>query len=143
MPLHQKRPTTTWAASARAQPARRGKRSCFSPERLYPRRWKAETERSSFCHQRTTTAPSSFPPGGNPGDPRVCKDRGLTRVAWHVVCALGGPELASRPSATLLEAMFCFSCLPFPLAHVHFSTVDFFCCFDRSLPPYLCHNPEN
>lgn len=113
--FQRKRSTTTWAAPARAQPARRGKPSRFSPEQLHPRRWQAETELSSSV----TSAPRLHLPTplqegtrGARGCARAAAGRGLTRVVWHNFCVLGGPKFVSHPSAIPLEATFASCVFP-------------------------------
>ena len=90
-----------------------------------------------LCHQRTKTAPSNPPPGGNPGDPQACKDRGRPRTQESCTAQLPCTWRACACTPPQHHSPGRLSCLPFPVAHVHFSTADFFFCFNHSLPPYL------
>lgn len=59
VPLQWKRPTTTWAASARVWPACGGKQSCFGPPETLPQKAESRNRTKQLCHWGCTFQVSS------------------------------------------------------------------------------------
>lgn len=132
VPFRVTQATTTWAAPARVQPACQGKWSCLNLEQLCARRWKVKTKISSFVPTTLRLHLSA-----------TLQVRTLGTREVHITFVCLEARACIPPQHHTPWSHSCFLCLPFLAAHVHFSTVDFFSCFNCFLPPYLYHNPEN